>query len=251
MESWIGKVALVTGASAGIGAAIVKKLVENGMEVVGCARNLTELNEIATKVNKAGPGHMYPYKCDLVDENQILAVFEYIKKQFGTIHICINNAAVCYHTPMVSADTEHLKEMINVNILALCIATREAITLMKNTNVDDGHIVNINGNAGHKICFETFYSATKYAVTALTEGLRQELRAANSRIRATAISPGLVKTELMYRMHKDDSRSVDELYATKPSLQPDDVANAVSFAITSPSHVEINDMRIRPTGQLN
>ena len=106
MERWTGKVALVTGASAGIGVAIVEKLVENGMKVVGCARNSEKLNDIATRVNKTGPGEMYAQKCDLNDENDILKIFKFIKEKFGTIHICVNNAGLSHHASLMSGKTE-------------------------------------------------------------------------------------------------------------------------------------------------
>lgn len=89
--------------------------------------------------------------------------------------------------------------MLDVNVLALSIVTREAVSLMRKSGADDGHLININSMSGHRITSLHMYSATKFAVTALTEGLRRELREVNSRIRSTSISPGLVETEFAFR----------------------------------------------------
>uniref|UniRef100_A0A8B9GYZ0 Dehydrogenase/reductase (SDR family) member 11a n=1 Tax=Astyanax mexicanus TaxID=7994 RepID=A0A8B9GYZ0_ASTMX len=105
--------------------------------------------------------------------------------------------------------------LINVNVLALAICTRESYQSMKERNVDDGHIININSMAGHKVMAnadEHFYGATKYAVTALTEGLRQELREAKTHIRATCISPGIVETEFAFRHHNSDPEKAAAVY---------------------------------------
>ena len=100
------KVALVTGASSGIGAAIVRNFVKNGIKVVGCARHLDKLEDIAVDVNAKGPGEMFAKKCDLNHESQILEVFAFIKDKFGTINICVNNAGMSHHARLMSAKTE-------------------------------------------------------------------------------------------------------------------------------------------------
>ena len=105
MERWNGKVALVTGASDGIGAVVAQKLVEHGMKVIGCARNKETLNDVATKLNKLGKGEMYPFQCDLKEEEQILSMFQFIKDKFGTMHVCVNNAAIIYDTSVLEGKT--------------------------------------------------------------------------------------------------------------------------------------------------
>ena len=105
MERWVDKVALVTGASDGIGAVIAQKLVEHGMKVVGCARNKEMLNNTAEKINQSGKGIMLPFQCDLIEEDQILNMFQFIKEKFGTIHVCVNNAAIIHDTSILEGKT--------------------------------------------------------------------------------------------------------------------------------------------------
>ena len=105
MEKWVGKIALVTGASVGIGAAIAEHLARSGVTAVICARNINQLNELASKL-KSESGTLYPFQCDLRNENQILSMFEYIKKTFGTLHICINNAGLAHRATLLEGKTE-------------------------------------------------------------------------------------------------------------------------------------------------
>ena len=101
-----GKVALVTGAYTGVGAAIATKLVKLGMKVVGCARNEDKLKVLAQELNKEGPGKMFPIKCDISHEADVLVMFKYITEKFGTLHVCVNNAGVAHNAPMLSGSTK-------------------------------------------------------------------------------------------------------------------------------------------------
>ena len=105
MDRWIGKVALVTGASDGIGAVVAHKLVANGMKVVGCGRNMERLNNVTAKANEIEKGKMFAYQCDVSDEQQILDMFGYIKQEFGTLHVCVNNAAIIHNTSILEGKT--------------------------------------------------------------------------------------------------------------------------------------------------
>uniref|UniRef100_H2ZIJ3 Dehydrogenase/reductase SDR family member 11 n=1 Tax=Ciona savignyi TaxID=51511 RepID=H2ZIJ3_CIOSA len=249
MDRWSDKVAVVTGASVGIGEAIVKKLVGHGMKVVGCARNEEKLKKIALEINGNGPGEMFPFKCDVKEESNIVEMFQYIKEKFGTVHVLVNNAGLGHRAPLLSGKTEEWKEMLDVNVLGLSICSREAIQLMKATNVDNGHIFNINSMSGHRVSGLIFYSATKFAVTALTEGLRQELRATKSHIRVTSISPGVVETEFAYRLNPAEPSKAENLYSSIKCLHVDDIADSVIFALQAPAHVDVNDIYIRPSEQ--
>ncbi|XP_053941310.1 dehydrogenase/reductase SDR family member 11 isoform X2 [Cuculus canorus] len=191
MERWTGRVALVTGASVGIGAAVARALVQHGMKVVGCARSVDKIEKLAAECQSAGyPGTLIPYKCDLSNEEEILSMFSAIKTLHQGVDVCINNAGLARPEPLLSGKTEGWRTMIDVNVMAVSICTREAYQSMKERNIDDGHIININSMNGHSVVPQSvvhFYSATKYAVTALTEGLRQELREAKTHIRATDV----------------------------------------------------------------
>jgi NADP-dependent 3-hydroxy acid dehydrogenase YdfG len=138
--------------------------------------------------------------------------------------------------------------MLEVNVLALCICTREALTDMRGHG-DTGHVIHISSMSGHRVpAGSGVYSATKYAVRSLTEGLRQELRAAGSAIRVTAISPGFVETEFAANYHGDE-QAAERTYSQYPCIQADELADAVLYALSQPPHVELHDVLLRPTQQ--
>ncbi|XP_072546752.1 dehydrogenase/reductase SDR family member 11b [Salminus brasiliensis] len=255
MERWKGRVALVSGASVGIGAAIAKALVQHGMKVVGCARSVDKIEKLAAECARSGfSGTLIPYKCDLSVEEEILTMFSTIKSSHKGIDVCINNAGLALPEPLLSGKTSSWRTMIDVNVVALSVCTREAYQSMKERNVDDGHIININSMSGHRVVHFAdvhFYSSTKYAVTALTEGLRQELRDAKSHIRATCISPGLVETEFAYRLHSDNPGRAAAAYQSIKCLQAEDVASAVVYALSAPPHIQIGDIQMRAVEQVS
>ncbi|KAK9961881.1 hypothetical protein ABG768_007279 [Culter alburnus] len=254
MDRWKGRVALVTGASVGIGAAIAKSLVQHGMKVVGCARNLQQIENLAAECVSSGfSGTLFPYKCDLSIEDEVLSMFSWIKVQHQGIDVCINNAGLALPEPLLSGKTSGWKNMMDVNVIGLSVCVREAYQSMKERNIDDGHIININSMSGHRVVNNTdihFYTASKYAVTALTEGLRQELREAKTHIRATCISPGLVETEFAYRLFSQNQEKAEATYKSIKCLQADDIANAVVYVLSAPPHVQIGDVQMRPVEQL-
>uniref|UniRef100_A0A3P9BN35 Dehydrogenase/reductase SDR family member 11 n=1 Tax=Maylandia zebra TaxID=106582 RepID=A0A3P9BN35_9CICH len=249
MERWRGRVALVTGASVGIGAAVAVELVRLGMKVVGCARDVGKIQKLAAECQSAGhPGVLVPFKCDLTKEEEILSMFATIKEQHKGVDVCINNAGLAHPEALLNGKTSGWKNMWDVNVLALCICAREAYQSMKERNVDDGHIININSVCGHQVFPNAdghFYTATKYAVTALTEGLRKELRAENTHIRATSISPGFVETEFVSRLYRDNSDKAAAVYTDYKSLEAKDLVHAVTYVLSAPPHVQGN-MKMKP-----
>ncbi|KAF2886866.1 hypothetical protein ILUMI_19307 [Ignelater luminosus] len=186
MERWVEKVAIVTGASSGIGAAIVEQLVEAGLKVVGLARRKERLEELSKHL-EGKKGKFYAYSADISKEEDILKAFQWVKDNLGPVHILVNNAGVTRVTNLTDGNTEFWKEVLDTNVLGLCIATREAVKDMRANNVD-GHIIHINSIAGHYVpAFPNtnVYAGSKYAVTALTETLRQELNSIGSKIKIT------------------------------------------------------------------
>ncbi|XP_076056906.1 dehydrogenase/reductase SDR family member 11-like [Oratosquilla oratoria] len=247
MECWRGRVALVTGASAGIGAAISKALVIAGMKVVGVARNIDSIQTLADELANE-PGSLTPMKCDITKDEEVLSVFTNIKKEFGGVDVCINNAGMSRNKTLLDGTPEDWREMLDLNVVALCLCTKEAVASMKERGVDDGHIIHINSVCGHKVFPKNeshFYTATKYAVTALTEGLRQELVASKSRIRVTSISPGLVTTEFQMRMTQD-AAEVERIFSKFPYLMPEDVAASVIHTLSAPPHVQVHEIMMWP-----
>ncbi|KAJ0063691.1 hypothetical protein NL108_006612 [Boleophthalmus pectinirostris] len=254
MERWRGRVALVTGASVGIGAVVVKELVRHGMKVMGCARDVEKIQKLSEECQAAGhSGLLVPYKCDLTNEEEILSMFSYIKSQHQGVDVCINNAGLALPESLLNGKTSAWKSMLDVNVIGLSVCTREAYQSMKERNVDDGHIININSMSGHRVVSNPdihFYSATKFAVTALTEGLRQELREAKTHIRATSISPGVVETEFTLRLYSENSEKRAAAYKQFKCIEAVDIADAVIYALSAPPHVQIGDIQMRPVEQI-
>jgi NADP-dependent 3-hydroxy acid dehydrogenase YdfG len=185
---------------------------------------------------------------DLRHEADIDAGFAKIRAQWGGVDIMINNAGLGYFSPLMSGDTAQWREMLEVNVLALCICTRAAVRDMQ-TRGDDGHVVHIGSMAGHRVPQNSgVYSATKFAVRSLTEGLRQELREQKSKIRVSCISPGIVQTGFHANFHTSEEAARD-YYGRFQVLQPEDVADAVAFVLAAPTHVQVHDLLLRPRDQ--
>lgn len=194
MDRWIGKTAIVTGASSGIGAAIVIDLIKAGLNVVGLARRKDRIEELREKFPSSATGKLYAIKCDLTQESDIKSAFEWVETNLGGVDVLINNAGVIKTMNILDADnTANLRETLDTNVLAVAICTREAFQSMKKNNLN-GHIIHINSYAGHKVpmflgFYPSFniYPSTKYAVTAMTEVLRQELLSFGTQIKVTVI----------------------------------------------------------------
>lgn len=244
-----GKVVLVTGASSGIGAAIARRLAAAGCRVAICARRGDRLQELADSLRSNGT-EVLVKTADLSQESDILAVFGAIRQQWGGVDILINNAGLGKKAPLMTGDTAAWREMLEINVLALCICTREAIQDMQSRG-DRGHILHISSLSGHRVpSISGLYSGTKFAVRSLTEGLRQELRSAGSGIRVSSISPGYVQTEFAEKYHQSPEKAA-ETYGRFPVLQPADIAAAVYYSLSQPEYVEVHDILLRPTEQDN
>ncbi|RXG50956.1 Dehydrogenase/reductase SDR family member 11 [Armadillidium vulgare] len=239
MEKWKGRVALVTGASSGIGAAMCEDLVKHGMKVVGAARRKEKMQKASREVKK---GKLVAMKCDLTKDEEVIAVFDQIKKQFNGVDVCINNAGFTNNKPLLSGQPSEWREMLDVNVVALCLVAKLAVLSMRERKVDDGHIVNICSKAGHSVSPLSefhFYSSTKFAVKALTEGLRQELEELNSKIRVSQVSPGVAKTNFYSRF--SDER-MDELHKMLPPMEPENIVDAIIYLLSVPPSVEVRDI---------
>lgn len=192
MERWSGKIAIVTGASSGIGASIVVELAKAGVRVVGLARRAARVEALKEQLSDSVKGELHAFKCDVTSETDIKSAFQWVEMKFGGIDILINNAGVG-ETGMNIVDSdnsEQLKRVIDTNLMAPTLCTREAFQSMKKRNVD-GHIIMINSYLGHTIPFLplnqslNIYPPTKFAVTAMTEVLRQEFQLFKTKIKIT------------------------------------------------------------------
>ncbi|KAJ3629017.1 hypothetical protein MTP99_013441 [Tenebrio molitor] len=251
MDRWKGKVAIVTGASAGIGAAIAKQLVEEGLQVVGLARRSERVEELAKKL-QGQKGKLYAIKADISKEEDILEAFKWTSDNVGPVHILVNNAGIVQQTNLIEGDTEKWKKTFDTNVMGLCVATREAVKIMKAEKID-GHIIHINSIAGHTVPNYpglNVYPASKYAVTALTETLRQELNHLGLKIKITSVSPGTVDTEIIQTNNfVINSKFVEKMKKT-PKLNAEDVADSVLYVLSTPRHVQIHELTIKPIGEV-
>ncbi|XP_023310389.1 farnesol dehydrogenase isoform X2 [Anoplophora glabripennis] len=241
MERWVGKVAVVTGASSGIGAAIAERLVKEGLQVAALARREDRLAELAKKLS-GEKGKLSPIKTDVSNEEEILKAFKWIKENLGPIHILINNAGVGLpNTNAIDGDTELWKKVFGVNVFGLCIATKEAIRDMKANGVD-GHIIHVNSILGHQVLNfpgAGIYPSTKYAVTALAEILRMELGREKLKIKITSLSPGLVDTEILEVSKFTENPVYKIIKEEKRILDAEDIAESVVYVLSTPPHVQV------------
>ena len=191
-ERWKGKVALVTGATTGIGEAMAHALAEMGMKVAVAGRRKERLDAVVQALQARG-GEGLATPVDLRSEADILRMFSDVHRKWGTLDVLINNAGLGYNGTIADAPTADWKEVLDVNVLAFTICIREALKDM--AGKQDAAIVNISSIAGHRVPpgnrGTTFYAASKHAVKAITDGLRAELVANKSRIKMGMISPGM------------------------------------------------------------
>ncbi|GIY02425.1 hypothetical protein CEXT_428241 [Caerostris extrusa] len=251
MAHWKGKVALVTGASSGIGAGVCGALVKLGMVVVGCARRPDRINSLSKKIAAENvSGKLVGVRCDLTRENDILETFDYIKRKYNRLDVCINSAGLSHDSPLLSGSTQYFKNMLETNILALTVCNREAFKLMHETK-EMGQIINMNSLSGHVLPNTSwtgvhFYCGTKFMVRALTECIRKEIKAQKSPIRIACVSPGVVRTEFYDNYLKDDPNlKTSDIFSDVRTLQPENIVDCILYILNAPPHVEIHDIIIR------
>lgn len=244
MDRWAGKVAVVTGASSGIGAAIVKQLVQNGMVVAGLARRVDKMKELAESLEDC-PGNLHPVECDVSKEESVVSAFAWVQENLGPVNVLVNNAGITKESSLIDGNLEDWREVFEVNVLGLCVCTREAVRIMRQ-NDEEGVVINVNSFAAERVPFIpgfSVYPASKRSIAALAQTLRHELT--GTRIRVTGISPGLVATELMVSY----STYSEEALASFPTLDADDVAAAAVYILSCSPNVVVQDIVLRPLGE--
>lgn len=240
------KIALVTGASSGIGEATAIALAEEGARVAVTARRRDRLEKLASRLAGLGAEPLV-LEADLLGERQAQRMVHETEAHFGRLDVLVNNAGVMYLEPVAEADLGRWRQMLELNVLSLIASTQAALAGM--TARGDGHIVNISSTAGRIANPNAAaYSATKFGVVAFSEALRREVY--RHGIRVSVIEPGVVQTEL--RDHIGHAATRDALNAWADGmrqLQSRDVAEAIAFCVTRPPHVNINEILMRPTDQ--
>ena len=241
-----GKVAVVTGASSGIGEATAEALAAEGAAVVVAARREDRLTDLVERIRSAD-GRVLAAVCDVTEESQAHGLISKAQEEFGSVDILVNNAGVMLLSKVGKGLSEEWRQMFDVNVMGLLYATDAAIEVMKRQG--GGHLVNVSSVAGRKVTRDAsgVYAGSKHAVGAISEGLRQELLEDN--IRVTIVEPGAVETELTNHITDQEARESLGGLAQIEILQSEDIANAIAYAVTQPSHVSVNEILIRPTHQ--
>jgi NADP-dependent 3-hydroxy acid dehydrogenase YdfG len=241
-----GRVALVTGASSGIGDATARALAEAGADVAITARRFDRLDVLATDLQRLGAKAL-ALAADLMREDECRRIVTATEAHFGRLDILVNNAGVMLLAPVDGSNPADWRTMLELNVLAPMVSSQAALAGMRARG--GGHIVNIASTAG-RIANPNVagYSASKFGVVAFSESLRREVY--KDRIRVTVIEPGVVETELREHIpHAATKQAIDSWAASMRQLQPEDVANAVLYCVTQPAHVNVNEILMRPTDQ--
>jgi len=241
-----GKVAVVTGASSGIGEATAEALAAEGAAVVVAARREERLADLVERIRDGG-GRVLAAVCDVTDESQAHGLIHKAEEEFGSVDVLVNNAGVMLLSTVGKGLSEEWRRMFDVNVMGLLYATEAAIEVMKRQG--GGHLVNVSSLAGRKVTRDSsgVYAGTKFAVHAISEGLRQELLEDN--IRVTIVAPGAVDTELPDHITDEDARESLSGLMSLERLQAEDIAGAIAYAVTRPARMSVNEILIRPTQQ--
>ena len=241
-----GRVALVTGASSGIGEATALALAEQGARVAISARRRDRLDTVAAELVKLGAEPLV-LEADLLQEAQAQRIVKATEDHYGRLDILINNAGVMYLEPVAEADLGRWRRMLELNVLSLIASTQAALAGM--TARHDGHIVNVASTAGRIANPNSAaYSASKFGVVGFSEALRREVY--QHGIRVSVIEPGVVETELREHIgHAVTQQAINSWAEGMRQLQSRDVAEAIVFCVSRPAHVNINEILMRPTDQ--
>jgi NADP-dependent 3-hydroxy acid dehydrogenase YdfG len=242
----VKRVALVTGASSGIGEATALRLARDGMDVAIAARRGDRLRELAAKIEGAGRS-AFLLEADLTKESEAQRIVSETEERFGRLDVLVNNAGVMYLEPVDTASLERWRQMFELNVLGLIASTQAALRGMRVRK--EGHIINVSSTAGRQAHPNSGgYAATKFGVVAFSESLRKEVYKDN--IRVTVLEPGAVATELREHIADEATRNALNQWAgSMRQLQPDDIARIIAFCVAQPSHVNINEILVRPTDQ--
>lgn len=239
-----GKIVLITGGSTGLGAETARLLAARGAVVAVAARRKVKLDAVVAEIEAAG-GSASAYALDVTDKRQVAAVVDAIVADHGRLDVLVNNAGLMPIRPMSEVNTEEWDEMIDVNLKGVLYGI--AAALPRFLAQGSGHIINLSSVAGIKVFAPggTVYSGTKFAVSAISEGLRQEV---GDKVRVTSIEPGAVDSDLKHGTSGSATETVLDFY--KEAIPASSVASAIAFAIEQPADVDINAIVLRPTSQL-
>jgi len=243
MSELKGKVVAITGASSGIGEATARHLAAQGAKVVLGARRDDRLKALATELEKAG-GEAEPLRLDVTRRDDVAAFVKRAQDRFGRLDVLVSNAGLMPLSLLDELKVDEWDRMIDVNIRGVLHGIAAALPVFRAAG--SGHFVNVSSVSGLQVAPTTaVYSGTKFAVRAISEGLRQE---AGSKIRVTTICPGAVETELAGTISNPDlKKRINAFQAI--AIPPATIARAIAFAIEQPADVDVNEIVVRPTAQ--
>ena len=245
-SSLTGKVALITGASSGIGEATAIAMAQAGAAVALGARRTDRLELLAGRLRNDG-ARVLTLELDVNDEGACAWAVQRTRSELGGLDILVNSAGLMLLGPIIDADTEDWRRMIFTNVLGLMYMTHAAVQGMAEQG--SGEIVNISSVAGRQARSGAgVYNASKWAVNAFSESLRQEVTERG--VRVSLVEPGAVATELTDHItHPQSKQGAEQLYGSMRALQAEDIARAIVYVVTQPAHVAINEILVRPTDQ--
>jgi NADP-dependent 3-hydroxy acid dehydrogenase YdfG len=239
-----GKVVVITGASSGIGEATARQLAKSGASVVVGARRTERLEALVADITRSGGSARFR-AVDVTKRADVQALVDYAKAEFGQVDVLVNNAGVMPLSPLTALKVKEWDRMIDVNIRGVLYGIAAVLPEMKARG--EGHIINVASIGAHVVVpTAAVYCATKYAVWAISEGLRQE----NDDLRMTVISPGVVVSELADTISDAATAEIIQNYR-RIAIAPDAVARAIAFAIVQPRDVDVSEIVVRPTASPN
>lgn len=239
-----GKVVVITGASSGIGEATAKLLASRGAHVVMGARRVERLEALASLIEAEGGSALYQ-QLDVTNIEQMQSIIRLAQSRFGRVDVIVNNAGVMPLSPLEALKIDEWNRMIDVNIRGVLHGIAAGLPVMKEQQ--SGHIINVASIGAYSVTpTAAVYCATKYAVRAITEGLRQEI---DADIRVTLVSPGVTESELAESITDDGAREFMKTYR-RNALPASAIARAIAYAIEQPADVDVNELVVRPTARL-
>jgi NADP-dependent 3-hydroxy acid dehydrogenase YdfG len=241
------KLVFITGASSGIGAATAMECARHGARLLLCARRIEKLQAMEAALRDAGAPDVYSFQLDVRDRAAVKAAFEALPAAWQAVDILVNNAGLSRGlTKMYEDDIDNWDEMIDTNVKGLLYVTRAVAPDMVERG--HGHIVNLGSIAGHAAYPNGgVYCATKAAERFITDGLRIDLN--GTPVRVTTVDPGMVETEFSEVRFRGDKERAAKTYANIDPLTAEDIADAILYAVTRPSHVTIQTLLLCPTAQ--
>ncbi len=247
MTSLKNKIVFITGASSGIGKATAMKFAELGANILLCARRLEKVQTLASELQKQFKIPAHTFALDVRDQKSVESTLNDLPVEWKNISVLVNNAGLSRGLDNVQdAKVEDWDEMIDTNVKGLLYVTRAVLPGMIERN--SGHIINIGSVAGHWTYAKgNVYAATKFAVNALSQGLKMDLL--GTPIRVTSIDPGLVETDFSVVRFRGDEERAKKVYQGLTPLTPEDIAESIVWAATRPAHVNVNNIIIMATDQ--